>query len=266
MVKAPFLASSTPESALGREAGPICGGEAGRHLAILGSCAAALANARPGKHYYLATEALLQRELSPDDWPIPGEPMLALASCSHVGKREAKANAVMEARVGDGTRLAEVYTLHVRYNVVGEDVFLRLFRGRNSATPRSADNPYATIATPALSVRTPTHAESELELVTPALCPGHFDGYPALPVAVVMQKLSGMATELLANHPEFRVPRCVVQTAKVAASNLAWAGDSVRYEMTFVERQGDDFLFHGGAQTAEGVDVGTMELGLRGVR
>ena len=55
-VPAGFVCQVKAEMPLGREAGEMASGEAGRHMAIAGSVAAALNNPKDGKHYYLALD------------------------------------------------------------------------------------------------------------------------------------------------------------------------------------------------------------------
>lgn len=253
-----------PEQPLGRERGPITGAEAGRHLAILGSCAAALANPRQERHYYLAVAAELRRELEDDVPVLPGEALAALATCGHVGKRDARAHAVLEARVGDGSRVATVYSLSVTYNVLTENVFGRLFRGRAIPEgPPAATSPYGRLVTPPVRERGPASLVSAPERVAVEQCRGHFEGYPALPVAVVMHKLAALAGQLLAERAGDPDVRFVVQHAVVRASSLAWAGDAVTYRVEHLGDDGADALLLCHAATDSGEDIGEMRLTLR---
>lgn len=249
------------EQPLGRERGPITGAEAGRHLAILGSCAAALANPRGEKHYYLATAAHLVRVLDPGVTLVAREPLIARATASLVSRREARADCVLEAS-GDG--VAAVYTLAVTYAVLTANVFARVFRDRADERARHAEppqNPYARLRTPEIVACTPTRIVGAAETVGPEDCPGHFDGYPALPVAVVMHRLAALAGELLALR--LTGPAHVVQAASVRANALAWAGDTISYTVEHIADDGPDAQFLGRAVTTAGVEIGEMALMLR---
>lgn len=54
--------------------------------------------------------------------------------------------------------------------------------------------------------------------VSPGLCPGHFEHYPALPVAVLMDGLNRLACAHLALHEPrpFRLEHCDVQADRLA--------------------------------------------------
>ena len=61
-------------------------------------------------------------------------------------------------------------------------------------------------------------AEQVVESLPVGACVGHFDGYPALPVAVLMGQLSYLAGRL--HDVPYRVVR-----GEVEASDLVWAGE-----------------------------------------
>lgn len=170
---------------------------------------------------------------------------------------------MLETRVGDGSRVESLYTLDLRYSVVATDVFSRLFRMRDAPDSSPAGpSPYAAFSTPELTLLSDECAESAPEIILPGQCAGHFAGFPALPVAVVMQKLSAIARLILLQRFGSAVT-CAVQRAEVAASDLAWAGESVVYRMVWRRDDGIDTVFEGSATTTAGVQVGEMVLTLR---
>ena len=96
-----------PEIPIGSEFGPICAAEAGRHLAIVGSVAAALnqPSSRPGKYYYLALDNNLSTSLPPDneffsdamkDYSDGHDHMIIYAICSDLSKKSATSQVLMK--------------------------------------------------------------------------------------------------------------------------------------------------------------------------
>ncbi len=213
------------QTAATREPAPISGAEAGRHLAILGTVAASLANPKPGRHYYLARRALLVRL---DDGRVTRPAGLTAQAEAHFeDRRVARAQGTLSA---DGEA---VYSLDVRYDVLPEPTFLRIFgahRRWTGGSGRSGPSAYATA--PPLDVLEPdaTAWAAELSSVTAEHCPGHFEDHPALPVAVVMGVLSGLAADCLAGRLQRPSLQVQVMRAEVVAHALAFAGERVRFE------------------------------------
>src|SRR5688572_30011137 len=79
----------------GRGPGPISGAEAGRHLAILGSCALARVNPQVERHYYLASAAELER-LAPAAPTAQGK-LRAFAHAWFTGKRAGRAQCTLHS-------------------------------------------------------------------------------------------------------------------------------------------------------------------------
>jgi hypothetical protein len=104
----------------------------------------------------------------------------------------------------------------VDYIVLPEATFERLYRGHRQPTE----------ATERLSlpecVRTSPGARV-IPAVPLSLCAGHFDGFPALPLAIVLRELVDMSGELVAK-PHW------VDEAFIEARDLCWAGQAARFE------------------------------------
>ncbi len=194
-----------------RERAPMTGAEIGRHAAIAGSCVLALQQRDDRRRYYLARDA--ECDFVPNAAPYGSVVDLA-ARVVELGKRNAIATIDLSA---GGAPLAR---LSVTYAILQEPTFERLFLARRRA-PSAGPSPYDRLIE--------THAQvgdEEAVTVVPAIpaesCRGHFEDYPALPVAALMGQLTYLAG-LLAPQP-FRVRRGLVR-----AQDLAWAGEHVRF-------------------------------------
>lgn len=239
------------ESPSGIEKDERASAEVGRHLAILGSCALARNNPRAGRHYYLATEGLLTRHRTSGRRAL--EPMIVRA------KPDGNQWSEIELMTPEGELDS---TLRCRYQVLPERLFARLFKGQRAtgdSSPGSSSNPYTSPAATRLVRADATTATSLLQEVTPAMCLGHFEDYPAMPVAILMDALHRLACE----HASTNVhPRLRLISAKVHAERLAFAGEPVEFSVFLLEqdrrcvRYRGAAIRHGDPETT----FGTIEL------
>jgi 3-hydroxymyristoyl/3-hydroxydecanoyl-(acyl carrier protein) dehydratase len=253
-----------------REIGAMAAAEAGRHLAILGSCAASQVNPREGRHYYLASDAVLKR-VEPSCRQDRG-PLLAWSRAEFTNKRTCTARSVLHTE--DGSTL---YTLDVGYSVVPAPVFEKLFADaqldmrRRPRTAPPADgmdvtslrqNPYAReLPLGDVEIRGDV-ARACLERIDPEICKGHFAMYPVLPVAVVMYGLSAVAGALLASGDgRVDVPYSV-KHGTIRAKNFARAGESVVFEARLIVRGATECSFACRAVASGRTLVGDMDLTL----
>ena len=156
--------------------------ELGRHAAIVGLSAAAAQQGDDRRRYYLARRA--ECRYVANDAPH-GAPVRFQGRILELDKRSARAAVDATA---NGAPLA---SFGVDYTVLTDSAFERLFRIRGKATP-SAPSPYGSLLTTSWHGTTEM-AEQVVESLPVGACVGHFDGYPALPVAVLMGQLSYLA-------------------------------------------------------------------------
>ncbi|MEU6643474.1 hypothetical protein ABZ863_13090 [Saccharomonospora sp. NPDC046836] len=205
-----------------RETSPISLAEKGRHLAILGLCAAASVAPNDQRRYYLARTASIR--CTYPRTVLPSERLTAHAKGAFVSPREAAATTTLAAE--DGAQIAKA---DFTYTVVGEPVFARAFayahrldvvptsRGFN---PYSRELPLTDIGGTAQDIRaslTPTVAD----------CAGHFEAYPTLPVAVLggcMVNLASHVVDTMTGEPN---TRWVPHRVDVDAQRLVAAGKTV---------------------------------------
>ena len=192
--------------------------ELGRHAAIVGLSATAAQQSDDNRRYYLARRA--ECRYVPNDAPY-GTPVRFQGRVVNRDKRTAKAAINATA---NGAPLA---SFEVDYTVLTESAFERLFRTRSKPTP-GVPSPYGSLLVTSWH-GTKDVAEQVVESLPVGACAGHFDGYPALPVAVLMGQLSYLAGRL--HEQPYRVVR-----GEVEASDLVWAGERAVFR---VARDGD---------------------------
>ncbi|MBK8012122.1 MAG: hypothetical protein IPK13_12300 [Deltaproteobacteria bacterium] len=234
-----LVATVPVEQALGDEDAAISSAEAGRHLAILGSCAAALANPERTKHFYLAYEANFKwRNHQPTNPEHVGDGRLVgYCGRAQINGRIATATTWLETKQGE--RLCE---LEVAYKVLSSGAFEAIFSAhekelrrqrRSSSLILAPDlqaakdrrrNPYA--AEPPL-----TDVEIEGDRLSASLgvvqaeqCMGHFPRFPALPVAILAYDLIRSATTLCRARRGYDRLRVRLDEASLRADNLPFAG------------------------------------------
>lgn len=228
------------------ERGPIAAADLGRHAAIAGLAHAALEARDDARRYYLARQA--ECVYVRNDAPY-GSPVVLRSELVELQKRNVRARVAAEAA---GSPLA---TIVVDYAILTEGAFERLFRQRSRQTP-PVPSPYGRLVAAEHQVGE-GWAECTVADLPVGACAGHFEGYPAMPVAVLMGQLSYLAGRVASGD---RTPYRVVR-GLIDADDLVWAGETARFR---AERVGDE----DGAQrftcgvTVDGRSVAAMELWL----
>src|SRR5690606_33157199 len=151
-------------------------------------------------------------------------------------------------------------SFEVDYTVLTEPAFERLFRRFARDTP-SVPSPYGSLLATAWQ-GSGDLVEQVVAAVPAAACAGHFDGFPALPVAVLMGQLSYLAGRL--HDVPYRVVR-----GDVEASDLIWAGERAHFRVARdgISGDGDTLGAHRYRCEAQAGDrtVATMTLWLNSV-
>jgi hypothetical protein len=225
----PIWAPVKPEQPMGVERGVMAAAEIGRHLAILGSCAAARTNPVPSQHYYLACRADL-RQAEPTgervqmDTETLSQNLVGCARAHFLDKRNARAETELIHRPS-GQKL---YDLSVDYKVLTPKLFERMYSDRRAATPEVQFNPYAAEMLGLGDVFVLDDLLSaNLHELDPQTCAGHFPNYPALPVAILARILISAAGELFANMMGRDDAPYTVVRALVQAEHLAFTNDKL---------------------------------------
>jgi acyl transferase domain-containing protein/acyl carrier protein len=201
----------------------VSAAELGRHLAILGSMACATLLPSTERHCYPVHVA----ELELDDVDGPAVPRARLRA-RPVSLDRAAGRAVAETELTDlsGRRLGR---MRVGYHVMRMDLFRELFAARAiPATP--VPDPYG--REPHLEVVRAADGVlvASLPPVSPADCPGHFAGLPALPVSILGRAVFGAvlaAARTFDGEVDARLTRCRLETFR-----FVWAGEAPTLHVT----------------------------------
>lgn len=245
-----FVATAAAEAPPYLERGPMPAAEVGRHAAIAGLCHVALSQPDDKRRYYLARRA--ECRYAPNASPY-GTPVRFQTELRSRSKREAQ---VAVTATADGQPFA---SLEISYTILTKPAFERLFGDRAKPT-QTGGNPYRQLLQTSYT-RGDGWAEQVIDHMPAGACAGHFDDYPALPVAVLMGQLAYLAGQLVADGPSpFQVLR-----GQVEASDLCWAGERVRFRVERGKAQASSGRFSCRAYANER-PVGEMELWLELVR
>ena len=223
------VSASQPQT---QEVGPMRASEISRHAAIAGLVCTAMNQESSERHYYLATNAHYRG--FKNDAPYGSDVWLE-ADASH-SKRNAKASIELRA----GTPLAK---LDVTYSVLKARLFDKLFAAYRRDTPSSAS---LELLPSGDLTGGPDWLERHLNVLPAECCAGHFDNYPALPVALLVAEVSRLS-ELVLDTNTF------IHEAKVRADQLCWAGNPITFR---VERRGSEgrlHHFYGEATSVNGI-------------
>jgi hypothetical protein len=243
----------------GSELGPVTAAETGRHLAILGSTGAALANPKDGRHFYLAFDGEIRRSRARVEADYDGD-MLLRARSHFVDE----STAVTLADIGteDGRT---IYTVAVFFLVVAEPDFRGLFaeHAQEDASLDGRPDPYEdVIGLHDISVWD-TRLHASLGTVDPYRCAGHFPGLPAMPVAFLMSNIAGAAGRLLHHILDRESVSYVVREGSIRAENLAFANEKVDVHVEYQRFASGTHWFHCAAIAGGTKPVGQAHMKLR---
>jgi hypothetical protein len=241
-----LLAVATAEAPAYGEQGPMTAAELGRHAAISGLCHIALCQSDNERRYYLAKKALCRY------YPVLaayGTPVTFKTTVADQTKRDAQviiAATVLGQAVADFT---------IDYTILTDKTFTRLFKSKARPVVYRG-TPYTQLLTDVYE-RGDDWAEQVISSIPEYGCAGHFDGYPALPVAVLMGQLSYLAGQLVDTESgAFRVVK-----GQVEAFDLCWAGEAVSFRARRLTTEGDRQHYHCSAHVGER-EMARMQLEL----
>ncbi|QYN17470.1 hypothetical protein [Amycolatopsis sp. DSM 110486] len=215
---------------------PIGLGEAGRHMAILGLCAAASLAPDDARRYYLARRAEIT-------WLHPkpaaaGGALTGRLTAALPTSRKATAAGLLRA----GSVALAAFSLS--YDVLKAPVFERMFShmhhpdtGTETGT-ETGSSPYAR-GLELTSVNIGAQSITATVTASPADCAGHFPGYPALPVAVLGTAMVDATSRLIEATTHRPMMRWVPKGRLVfEAHRLIQAGTPVEIDARIVSSNG----------------------------
>ncbi len=201
--------------------GPVSPAELGRHLAILGSMAVALRHPDDQRHAYPVASAEL--ELDPVDGP-PVARALAEATATACDPATGRGEAETALRALDGRRLGR---MRVRYHMLPMAAFRALYAAQAAPTPAGPD-PYGAFVAPTLLGEAGGRWRFELAPARAADCLGHFDGLPAVPVAILGRQVFAAVQAAAARAGEAPGP---LRRARIQTHRFLWPGEQARLEL-----------------------------------
>ena len=235
------------------ERGAIEAAQVARHLAILGSCAAALSRDDDEPHHYLATKAHYAR-LSGGPDAVQGGILEAEAVASWIDRRNARALVKLITMEGQGLHLLDVH-----YSVLTPKMFTRLHPPVELVDNAAADS-VAGARTGDGEIVALDHEGIEVDggIIPAEACAGHFPGYPAAPVAIVMGRLCRAAGLALSARLDAEIGY-QIEEGHVVASRLARAGQRLALAASYERPVSGGHLLRGTA-TADGEVVGEVSV------
>jgi 3-hydroxymyristoyl/3-hydroxydecanoyl-(acyl carrier protein) dehydratase len=225
------------------EVSPISLAEAGRHLAILGSCALSLINKNKSKHYYLANKASIlfhSSKISP--FNEQQRKLKCFAKTIHLDDKT-RTGSVSSRIYTENDQL--IFTIDLSYFILREALFTKMFGQQQTKLLQDnfiVDNPYKFPVTLKQISITENRLTCTLGKIEPYQCIGHFPSYPALPVSILISAFIDSAGIFLkSQYPEYGKIRIV--QFNVMAKELAFAGKKVNIETNLLEYSGKNYHF-----------------------
>ncbi|MEN8121727.1 MAG: hypothetical protein ABFS35_15355 [Bacteroidota bacterium] len=242
------------EQPMGNEYGIISAAEAGRHMAILGSCALSIKNPNPGRHYYLAVGAKVKKISNLDETGV----LFGKANVVHLDKRNGIVSTKLFTENGQ-----LLFIIEVTYKIMQHNLFEKLFIQNKQNEPFIPiyNSPYQKDHPLSEPIFTNNILKTSLGPLQPNECQGHFQNFPAVPVAILMHSLSKAAGQLLAHNMGNKSLSYIVERGVVKAENLAFAGSKINIVIS--QSETEDYNFICRALSDKGMEYGSMDLSLR---
>ena len=228
-------------------------GEAGRHMAILGSLALAKINPAKKKHFYLATDACFERLHSK---PGGAGMYKGIISKYSIQKRTGEVEGILVSPFNE-----VLYKASVKYSVIDTVLFQRMFSKQMQNTEKIPyDNPYRNepkLFGTKLGLKISTATSGIIEKRN---CAGHFDNFPAIPIARLggsLIKLSGLHFNYVHSREEEYCPKKAI----IHASTFIFAGTKIDFNSKVISDEGENGIYiHAMANTTKCNNAVEMKL------
>lgn len=220
------------------ELGPVGGGEAGRHLAICGSLQLARSYNYGESAYFLAVGATIKRQ----NLEVIASEYYQLEVCEKsLGKRTATVEGTIFNTHGEA-----IFVVEIHYQVVRNSIFSKLFAGNKKEISAIDYNPYVDRKRLKNIRIEGSDARATYGVVQPEDCSGHFQNYPALPVAIIANLYAELGFALFHSLTKNSFNKIALIESNISAERLAFSGEKVDFELTVTEiRSKDTIAFHG---------------------
>lgn len=229
------------EAPMSMELGGPSSAELGRHMAILGSYALARGNQKAGAFYYLAKSARICRINQQNNYNAQGRYRVVAVP------QDAK---TVEVQAFCDETQDQVAHLICGYQKLSPRLFDRLFsqyKNENNSDPKIS--PYGTAVEWKELHLEDREGRATIETVSPQMCVGHFHDYPALPVAVLMDRINRLACEHLKHA---RKCYAIVHEGQIDAERLAFAGEDLEFSVKLLDWSSDTADYEGWVRNVQG--------------
>ncbi len=183
-----LIAPVTLEQIMGFESSSITIGEAGRHFAILGSCACSMSELQ--KKYYLVEKVHIRNEIQ--NFVKKGTTSYVVVRSSFDSKRIAGANGWL---FNDELELN--YSINLSYYKLSLEVFGKIFKRFYSDTSRFTGNPYKNYYDLEMLSENADGLTLTLNNNDNNICFGHFEGFPSIPTAYLVYNIIHKCSDLI---------------------------------------------------------------------
>lgn len=240
-----------------KEGGPIGCAEVGRHVAILGSIA--LANQLGvNPQYYLAVKAKLNRSNSKVYDSDFFNVKVKVLECN---KRTGKIAGVLR---DDAAQL--LYVVEVDYKIISKPVFSQLFEKHyKSLGSDDFKSPYKFRKSLSNIQIDNLVAHGNYGVIEEQDCKGHFENFPALPVAIIGNLYSELGIHLFQELTQNKYNKVNVEYANIHAFELAFAGEEVSFKAELKEDKSSSYKLIYCQAIINNKVVSDITIGLRGV-
>lgn len=231
-----LIAPISREQQLMNEVGQMSVGEICRHMAILGTCAAALDQSE--KYYYLAREGvtnLIQRNVTQQNASLD-QLLYAVMSCDSIERRSAHSSGVL---INQNQEI--IFDVKVSYEKIADKLFKKFFGDHFQKTEVTNYNPYKGIikfedVKVKGNVLTATMPEISIQH-----CAGHFYGCPAIPIAFAAYNVTRYAGELF--FSKTGIKNYIISKANLLSSHLPFPTQRNEIEIRYDGRTNDEYNF-----------------------
>lgn len=186
-----LIAPIQSEQAIEFEITPMPSAEAGRHLAILGSCCMAMLENE--KKFYLASKALKRTVNGPEIISDKSKQLYVIAVAKSLDRVECFSYTALVNEEGE-----IIFEMDVAFQKLPTKLFNRIFKEHLKPTNKIDFNPYAqNLVRLENTVENNFVVQAELPVIKDEYCAGHFDGAPMLPVGTMSYIITNCIGELL---------------------------------------------------------------------
>jgi hypothetical protein len=178
------------QQAIEFEMTPMASAEAGRHLAILGSCSLAITETEA--KYYLASKALKKTINITDSVCDKSKKLYVIAVAKSAGKMECFADTALVNEDGE-----IIFEMDISFQKLSEKLFNRVFKEHLRPTNKITYNPYKNTARLENIIQNDGGLTADLPIIKDEDCSGHFDGAPMMPVGIMSYIITNHIGEFL---------------------------------------------------------------------